>query len=105
MTDKPSPMATAQRLARPEPPRRFYRKAEAGAHRDAFAVLLDGKVAKTPARKALAVADRRVAEALAAEWEAQRERLDPASMPLTRIVNAAIDGVAGEMAAVRADIV
>ena len=47
----------------------------------------------------------RIAEALAAEWEAQGERIDPATMPLTRIVNAAIDRVAGEMAAVRADIV
>ena len=105
MTDKPNPMATAQRLARPETPRRFYKKAEAGALGDAFAVLLDGKVAKTPGRKPLAVPQRPLAEALAAEWEAQGERLEPASMPLTRIVNAAIDRVTGEMAAVRADVV
>ena len=98
-------MAAAQRLAQPELPRRFYKAAEAGPHDGGFAVLLDGKVARTPARKPLAVADRRIAEALAAEWEAQGERIDPAAMPLTRIVNAAIDRVAGEMAAVRADIV
>ena len=105
MSDKPNPIATAQRLARPEPPRRFYKTAAAGPHAAGFAVLLDGKAALTPARKPLAVADRRVAEALAAEWEAQGERLDPAAMPLTRIVNAAIDRVAGETDAVRAEIV
>lgn len=105
MSDTPNPMAAAQRLAKPEAPRRFYEAATAGPHGDAFAVLLDGKVALTPARKPLAVADRRVAEALAAEWAAQGEHLDPAAMPLSRLVNAAIDRVAGEMAAVRADVV
>ncbi|MEX0696992.1 MAG: ATP12 family protein [Dongiaceae bacterium] len=105
MSDKPNPIATAQRLARPEPPRRFYKTAAAGPHVAGFAVLLDGKVALTPARNPLAVADRRVTEALAAEWQAQGKRLDPAEMPLTRVVNAAIDRVAGEMDAVRAEIV
>jgi chaperone required for assembly of F1-ATPase len=105
VSDKPNPMTAAQRLAKPEPPRRFYKGAAAGPHANGFAVLLDGKAALTPARKPLAVADRRIAEALAAEWEAQSERLDPARMPLTRIVNAAIDRVAGEMQGVRAEIV
>ena len=105
MSDKPNPMAAAQRLAKPEPPHRFYKRATAGRLGEGFAVLLDGKVALTPARKPLAVADRQVAEALAAEWEAQGDRLDPAAMPLTRIVNAALDRVAGEMQAVRAEIV
>ncbi len=105
MTDRPNPIAVAQRLAKQEPPRRFYKTASAGPYLDGFAVLLDGKVAKTPSRNALAVPDHGLAEALAAEWQAQGERLDPATMPLTRIVNAAIDGVAGEMAAVRAEIV
>jgi len=105
VSDKPNPMQAAQRLARSQPPRRFYKRAEAGPLADGFAVLLDGKVALTPARKPLAVADRRVTEALAAEWEGQGERIDPGAMPLTRIVNAAIDRVAGEIEAVRADIV
>ena len=46
-----------------------------------------------------------MAEALAAEWQGQGERIDPATMPLTRIANSAIDRVAGEMAPVRAEIV
>ena len=41
---------------------------------------------------------------VAAEWERQRETLDPADMPLTRLLNSAIDGVARTMAETRADI-
>ena len=109
MSDKPdnpprNPMASAQRLARQELPRRFYKEAAAGPHEGGFALLLDGRVVKTPARRPLAVPSRAVAEALAVEWDRQGERIDPATMPLTRIVNAAIDQVAGEMAAVRAEI-
>jgi chaperone required for assembly of F1-ATPase len=86
-------------------PRRFYKEATVGPHEAGFAVMLDGRVAKTPAGEPLAVASERIADALAAEWGAQGERLDPAAMPLTRIVNSALDGVAREMDAVRADIV
>lgn len=85
--------------------RRFYKEASIGPHEAGFALLLDGRAAKTPAGNPLAVGSRRLAEALAAEWAAQGERLDPATMPLTRIVNSAIDGVSREMDAVRADIV
>ncbi len=106
MTNSPTnPMAAAQRLARPEPPRRFYKQAAAAPHEGGFALTLEGRVARTPGRRPIVVASQAVAEALAAEWAAQGETLDPAAMPLTRIVNAAIDRVAGEMEAVRADIV
>ncbi len=98
-------MAAAQRLARQELPRRFYTAATVQPLGDGFAVLLDGRQAKTPGRNPLAVADRAVAEALAAEWQAQSERIDPATMPLTRIVHSAIDRVAREMEPVRAEIV
>ena len=47
---------------------------------------------------------RALAEAIAAEWEAQREHIDPATMPLTRLANSVIDGVRGREAEVRADI-
>ena len=86
-------------------PRRFYKEASVGKHEAGFAIFLDGRLAKTPVGNPLAVGSQRVAEALAAEWAAQGERLDPAAMPLTRIVNSAIDGVSREMDAVRADIV
>lgn len=105
MSDEETPMGAAQRLARPVRPRRFYDEAFVGRHEGAHAVHLDGRVARTPAKNALAVSRRDVAEALAAEWQAQTGEIDPSSMPLTRLVNSAIDRVAGEMPAVRADIV
>ncbi len=103
--DSEGPVRTSQRLARPELPKRFYKAATAAPLADGYALLLDGRVVKTPARRSMAVAERPVAEALAAEWQAQGERIDPATMPLTRIVNATIDHVAGAMPAVRAEIV
>jgi chaperone required for assembly of F1-ATPase len=70
-----------------------------------YRVLLDGKPVRTPARALLALPTRALTEAVAGEWEAQQEHIDPAAMPLTRLANSAIDGVRGREAAVRADIV
>lgn len=70
----------------------------------AFHILLDGKPIRTPAKKPLAVPTRALAEAIAGEWEAQGERIEPASMPLTRLANSTIDGVMGREREVRADI-
>lgn len=99
------PMEAARRLARPEPPRRFYRSAAAAPVDGGFALMLDGRRARTPARRPMIVADAAVAEALAREWSRQGDRLEPEAMPVTRIVNAAIDRVADEMVAVRNEIV
>ena len=100
-----NPMKSAQAKARQELPKRFYKMAAAIPVDGGYAVGLDGKVAKTPAGRPLAVPSLALGAALAAEWEAQKETIEPAAMPLTRLVNAALDRVAGEMAAVRADIV
>ena len=103
--EETNPMRAAQRLARPELPKRFYTAATVAPADGGFAVLLDGRTVRTPAKERLVVASRAVAEAIAAEWEAQRDRIDPGTMPVTRIVNAAIDRVAKEMPAVRDSIV
>jgi chaperone required for assembly of F1-ATPase len=106
MSDERSdPVRTSQRMARQELPKRFYKAAAAMPIDNGYAVGLDGKGVRTPAGKPLAVPSLAVAAAMAAEWEAQGERIDPGSMPLTRLINAALDRVTGEMAAVRADIV
>jgi chaperone required for assembly of F1-ATPase len=99
-----NPMRAAQRLARQALPRRFYEAVTVARRDGGFALLLDGHTARTPGRAPLAVGDEAVATALAAEWAAQGAVLDPKAMPLTRIVNAAIDRVSGEMDAVRAEI-
>ena len=72
---------------------------------DAYRVVLDGRPVRTPARRELAVPSEPLAQALAAEWQGQGETMDPATMPLTRLVNSALDGVAGREPEVRADIV
>ena len=85
-------------------PKRFYRAVSVDGVAPAFRVLLDGKPMRTPAKRELALPARPLAEAVAAEWEAQGDRIDPGTMPLTRLVNTALDGVAGREAEVRADI-
>jgi chaperone required for assembly of F1-ATPase len=85
-------------------PKRFYKSASVSGDAPPFEVLLDGKPVRTPARRAMALPSRALAEAVAAEWQAQGKQIDPACMPLTRLVNSAIDGVAGREAEVRADI-
>ncbi len=99
------PIERVRQLQRPELPKRFYREARAVAAEDGFGLALDGRTARTPARQPLVVASQALAEAIAAEWQGQGERIDPTSMPLTRIVNVAIDRVSSDMTAVRADIV
>lgn len=96
----------------PPKPRRFYKTAEVSTlqpHESTidskqFQVLLDGRPLRTPKKTALAVPYRALAEAIAAEWNAQGEEIDPVSMPLTRFANSIIDGVIGREADVRADI-
>jgi chaperone required for assembly of F1-ATPase len=106
VSDKPSdPVAASQRLARQELPRRFYKATGVAPHDYGFAVTLDGKTARTPGRNPLAVLERAVAEGMAAEWAAQGERIDPRTMPLTRIANSAIDRVSREIEPVKAEIV
>jgi chaperone required for assembly of F1-ATPase len=84
----------ARSAVRPVLRRRFYEKAAAVPVEGGYGVALDGKAIHTPARRPLVAPSLAIAEALAAEWEAQRETIDPATMPLTRLANSIIDGVA-----------
>jgi chaperone required for assembly of F1-ATPase len=74
--------------------RRFYKEATVAAGDGGFALLLDGRPVKTPARAALAVPTQALADAIADEWRAQGATIDPQTMPLTGLANAAIDRVA-----------
>ena len=89
---------------RPPLPRRFYREAGVEEEEDGFRVVLDGRPVRTPARRFLAAPSRALADALAAEWNAQGESIDPATMSLTRLANSIIDGVANAPAPVAAEI-
>jgi chaperone required for assembly of F1-ATPase len=99
-----NPMEAARRGARPVLRRRFYENATVTGTPNGFAVQLDGKPVHTPARRLLAAPSRASGEALAAEWNAQTEFVDPAKMPLTRLANAIIDGVADTSQAVADEI-
>jgi len=95
----------ASRLSSRTPLRkRFYSTAGVSEEPDGFVVTLDGRPVRTPGRNVLGAPSRALAEAMAAEWDAQRETIDPLSMPLTRLANSVIDGVAGNVAAVADDM-
>lgn len=83
--------------------RRFYKTATIHAEAQGWRVLLDERPLLTPLKSAF-LAPRAVAEAAAAEWEAQTDLIDPLSMPVTRAVNAAIERVAPHREAVIDDI-
>lgn len=86
------PNEAAQRTMRPDLPRRFWEEVTLDEREGAFHILLDGRSAKTPGRSALASRHKAVAERMVAEWDAVGERLDPANLPLTKLVNVALDG-------------
>jgi chaperone required for assembly of F1-ATPase len=106
MSETPrDPMRSAQANMRPAAIKRFYRTVDVregagGRH----ALTLDGRNARTPGRRPLAAKSRALMLEVAAEWERQRETIEAADMPLTRLLNAAVDGVAFTMAETRAEI-
>jgi chaperone required for assembly of F1-ATPase len=89
------PVESARRAMRPPLRRRFYETASVQDGEGGFAVLLDAKPVRSPARRLLSAPTRALAEAIAAEWQVQGDVIDPARMPLTRLANTIIDGVAG----------
>lgn len=102
MPDKPGPMQAAQSAMRPPLPKRFYKTVRVGEADGSFAIFLDGKPIKTPAKRALVLPARGLAEEAAQEWERQDNEIDPGTMPMTRLANVALDRV-GEKAAETAD--
>jgi chaperone required for assembly of F1-ATPase len=75
--------------------KRFYKAVAVGPDRT---ILLDGRTVRTPARAVLALTTDPLAAAIAGEWDAQGEEIDPRSMPLTGLANAAIDRIAPDPA-------
>ena len=100
------PTESARRNMRPNLRARFYQD---GHGRRGRAGRLSG-AARRPRRCARPRASRsprrssRSREAIAAEWNAQEKVVDPAAMPLTRLANSIIDGVAPAPAPVADEI-
>lgn len=89
----------------PNRPRRFYKEAAVLADGPSWVVALDGAAAKTPGGTRLTFPSWSLADAVAQEWRNQADDLDLSDMPLTRLANSALDGVARDPAATRADLV
>ncbi|ENP35625.1 ATP12 family chaperone protein [Brucella abortus] len=99
-----NPIVRAQKQMQAQLPKRFYEKAEVAESEGGFAVHLDGRPVKTPARNLLLLPTRAAAQIVADEFAAQEKLIDPGKMPATRLVNTAIDGIAQDPQAVFEDI-
>jgi chaperone required for assembly of F1-ATPase len=99
-----NPVEAVRRAVRPVRRRRFYKTVAIAAGENGYALHLDDKPARTPAGRALAAPVPELARALAEEWAAQGEHIDPAQMPRTRLANTIIDGVAAARGQVAAEI-
>jgi chaperone required for assembly of F1-ATPase len=80
--------------------RRFWTAATVRQSSDGYGVRLDERAVYTPGRAELLVPSGALAQAIAEEWDAQVDKIDPAAMPLTRAANAAIDKVSAQHAEV-----
>jgi chaperone required for assembly of F1-ATPase len=101
----PDPVRRAQIQMKRPLPKRFYKDVSTDAADEGFRILLDGRPVRTPAKKLLTVPTQPIADRLKAEWDGQSEEIDPAKMPVTRLVNTAVDGVADNFDAVLEEIV
>jgi chaperone required for assembly of F1-ATPase len=102
---KPDPVQLARTGQVRQLPKRFYREVTVAARGSGYAVHLDGRPLRTPGKIVLVLPTEALASAIAEEWSAQVEHIDPLSMPLTRLANSVRDQVEGREAVVRADIV
>ncbi|MFZ5749337.1 MAG: ATP12 family chaperone protein [Pseudomonadota bacterium] len=74
--------------------KRFWTEVAVAAEGDGFGIALDARPVRTPGRVPLALPTRALAEAIADEWRAVDGEIDPRTMPLTGLANAAIDRIA-----------
>jgi chaperone required for assembly of F1-ATPase len=87
------PQEAARRGTRTPQRKRFYAEAGVIDADGGFAITLDGKPIRTPSGRVVTVPAREIADAIAAEWRAQNETIDPLTMPLTRFANSVVEAV------------
>lgn len=86
-------------------PKRFYQRADFEPVEGEYRITLDGKELRTQGKNLLRIASRALAESVANEWKDVDTHIDPDRMPLTRLVNLAIDRTPGDRAEMAAMIV
>lgn len=98
------PQEAVRRTTRAPQRKRFYTSVGVAEVDGGFSITLDGKPIKTPSGKPVIAPSREIADAIAAEWEAQREMIDPLTMPLTRFANSVVEAVVDRGGAVADDV-
>lgn len=99
------PVRRAQIQMKRPLPKRFYENVGTEEREGGFSITLDGKAVKTPAKNFLMLPTREAAELVVAEWAGQGEFINPATMPVTKLANTAIDAVSNSLAEVFDEIV
>jgi len=98
------PEEAVRRATRVPRRKRFYVTAGVAEVDSGFSVTLDGKPIRTPSGRPIVVPNAAIAEAIAAEWNAQGESIDPLTMPLTRFANSVVQAVVDRVDAVAEDV-
>ncbi|RDW14912.1 ATP12 family chaperone protein [Paracoccus thiocyanatus] len=80
--------------------RRFWTRATVRADQGGWGVLLDDRPLRTPGKRPLILPTQALAQAVADEWQAAPQVIDPGAMPLTRAANSALEKVAPQIDAV-----
>jgi chaperone required for assembly of F1-ATPase len=98
------PEEAVRRASRTPQRRRFYTNPAMAETAAGFVITLDDKPIRTPSARQVIVPAREIAEVVVAEWEAQKEFVDPLTMPMTRFANSVVEAVVDRIDAVREDI-
>jgi chaperone required for assembly of F1-ATPase len=98
------PQEAVRRELRVPKRKRFYGDVGVTGADGGFAITLDGKPIKSPSGRTVTVPVRAIADAIAEEWRAQQEHIDPLTMPLTRFANSVVESVVDRVQPVRDDV-
>jgi chaperone required for assembly of F1-ATPase len=98
------PEEAVRRATRGPRRKRFYAHAGVVESPAGFAIALDDKPIRTPSGRLVVAPTRDIADGIVAEWEAQKETIDPLTMPLTRFANSVVDAVVDRVEAVTEDL-
>jgi len=83
--------------------KRFYKEVATIKGEGGWLVQLDGRTLKTPGKMTLLVPSEKAAQLIAAEWDAQTEFIRPETMPVTRLLNVAVEHLHNEEQAAKWD--
>jgi chaperone required for assembly of F1-ATPase len=84
--------------------KRFYKKVSIAKEGDGYAVQLDGKPIRTPSKSILIAGNENLAELSKAEWDAQGDKINHNTMPVTQLLNTKQDRISGQRAALESEV-